>query len=292
MDVIVVKNPKKKKPRKILRGKKVIKKNVIKNIKETKDDILVTSAGEVKTIKSKGFIYDDGKSKMPATIFAIIVFLLGLYVINDQFYKDKSKYDDFTYDSDYKISKIDFSKDYLYLKNTKQIAYDSVNDIEYEESEIVFNVAISSLRNLEQQLNNEEKSYHDNYKYSSSKDYDVIKSNYNTEEQYLKSFTYNEYEIFESNNYLSLTVIKRDVSLLEETSINIKTYIISLKDGIVNSNSRILDDFNTSLDKVLENTDITGEYNLFVNSDCLGIIYKTDENTTGYNEYLTNICKK
>ena len=62
-----------------LKGRRILNKiNAKKDIKPVLD---VTRAGEVKKIK----IYDDGKYKFHDNIFAIIVLLLGIYVIYDQF---------------------------------------------------------------------------------------------------------------------------------------------------------------------------------------------------------------
>lgn len=81
-------------------------------------------------------VYNDGKSKLPATIFFVVVALIGWYVIYDQFYRDKSGLNGYINDIDQSI-KIDVDKDYVY----------------FNDKDIVININNESLKELESSLN-------------------------------------------------------------------------------------------------------------------------------------------
>ena len=87
-------------------------------------------------VKLNSLVYDDGKSKVPATVIFIIILLMGAYVIHDQFYKDKSKYNNYVVD-DITDIRIDNTKEYVYKDNDK----------------IVINMNKEELRTLESNLN-------------------------------------------------------------------------------------------------------------------------------------------
>ena len=113
----------------MLKGHKLFKKNLEVKVEdntatteEVHEEAPTISAEEVLSTKAAPKSFKT--SKAPATIYAIIVLLMGAYVVKDQFYTDKSVYNDYppTYYEEERISKIDTTKDYIYFENKKKIA--------------------------------------------------------------------------------------------------------------------------------------------------------------------------
>lgn len=289
-----------------LKGRKIYKK--IKNIDVTnskKNDFLVTQAGDFHKKEVGGSSF---KAMIPSTIFAVFILISCIYVIKDQFYTDKNDYNFISdYNSVNQIEKIDSTKKYVYLENEEQILYDKQKDFSYKESELVININKDTIKEIEEKLNNNKRLYHDSYIYSNDIKYALNYSKYNTENNYLKSFIYDEYEIYETNNYVSIVVVTHNIDYDINNISNITTYNIDINTGKIYKDEEILKVFNkTSSDIVKEfviayksdNSDIyfdeiiKKEYNFFMSNDCVGLILESDSNYNGYDVYLSEVCQK
>lgn len=235
-----------------LKGRRILNKiNAKKDIKPVLD---VTRAGEVKKIK----IYDDGKSKVPATIFAIIVLLLGTYVIYDQFIKEK-KYSEDVYTSHFEM-KEDESQKFIYFTNETEIMRGLVDKKKYVTKDIVINIKTDDMQNLEKKLNDQRKEFELNYEYVDSEVMNVQNcyqnfSTYNTDTENLKSFTYREYEIYESEDFITIMVIDNNIVLCgDNNKTTITNYIIAKETGELMKEDFILDKFNADKRKLVHNS--------------------------------------
>ena len=235
-----------------LKGRRILNKvNVKKDIKPVLD---VTRAGEVKKIK----IYDDGKSKVPATIFAIIVLLLGIYVIYDQFIKEK-KYSEDVYTSHFEM-KEDESQKFIYFTNETEIMRGLVDKKKYVTKDIVINIKTDDMQNLEKKLNDQRKEFELNYEYVDSEVMNVQNcyqnfSTYNTDTENLKSFAYREYEIYESEDFITIMVIDNNIVLCgDNNKTTITNYIIAKETGELMKEDFILDKFNADKRKLVHNS--------------------------------------
>lgn len=236
-----------------LKGRRILNKiNPKKDIKPVLD---VTRAGEVKKIK----IYDDGKSKVPATIFAIIVLLLGTYVIYDQFIKEK-KYSEDVYTSHFEM-KEDESQKFVYFTNETEIMRGLVDKKKYVTKDIVINIKTDDMQNLEKKLNDQRKEFELNYEYVDSEVMNVQNcyqnfSTYNTDTENLKSFTYREYEIYESEDFITIMVIDNNIVLCGDNNnkTTITNYIIAKETGELMKEDFILDKFNADKRKLVHNS--------------------------------------
>lgn len=235
-----------------LKGRRILNKiNAKKDIKPVLD---VTRAGEVKKIK----IYDDGKSKVPATIFAIIVLLLGAYVIYDQFIKEK-KYSEDVYTSHFEM-KEDESQKFIYFTNETEIMRGLVDKKKYVTKDIVINIKTDDMQNLEKKLNDQRKEFELNYEYVDSEVMNVQNcyqnfSTYNTDTENLKSFTYREYEIYESEDFITIMVIDNNIVLCgDNNKTTITNYIIAKETGELMKEDFILDKFNADKRKLVHNS--------------------------------------
>lgn len=235
-----------------LKGRRILNKiNAKKDIKPVLD---VTRAGEVKKIK----IYDDGKSKVPATIFAIIVLLLGTYVIYDQFIKEK-KYSEDVYTSHFEM-KEDESKKFIYFTNETEIMRGLVDKKKYVTKDIVINIKTDDMQNLEKKLNDQRKEFELNYEYVDSEVMNVQNcyqnfSTYNTDTENLKSFAYREYEIYESEDFITIMVIDNNIVLCgDNNKTTITNYIIAKETGELMKEDFILDKFNADKRKLVHNS--------------------------------------
>lgn len=235
-----------------LKGRRILNKiNAKKDIKPVLD---VTRAGEVKKIK----IYDDGKSKVPATIFAIIVLLLGTYVIYDQFIKEK-KYSEDVYTSHFEM-KEDESQKFIYFTNETEIMRGLVDKKKYVTKDIVINIKTDDMQNLEKKLNDQRKEFELNYEYVDSEVMNVQNcyqnfSTYNTDTENLKSFTYREYEIYESEDFITIMVIDNNIVLCgNNNKTTITNYIIAKETGELMKEDFILNKFNADKRKLVHNS--------------------------------------
>ena len=180
-------------------------------------------------VKLNNLVYDDGKSKVPATVIFIIILLMGAYVIHDQFYKDKSKYNNYVVDNTIDI-RIDNTKEYVYKDNNK----------------IVINMNKEELRTLESNLNTGD----------------------------------NTFDIFISNDIVSIISYEEN---------NYYTYNIDKEYGTIYDINTLLSKFSIYDEESISKGDSTA---YFVNNNCLGLIYKDEENTLGYSSSLTHNCIK
>ena len=236
-----------------LKGRRILDKiNAKKDIKPVLD---VTRAGEVKKIK----IYDDGKSKVPATIFAIIVLLLGTYVIYDQFIKEK-EYSEDVYTSHFEM-KEDESQKFIYFTNETEIMRGLVDKKKYVTKDIVINIKTDDMQNLEKKLNDQRKEFELNYEYVDSEVMNVQNcyqnfSTYNTDTENLKSFAYREYEIYESEDFITIMVIDNNIVLCGDNNnkTTITNYIIAKETGELMKEDFILDKFNADKRKLVHNS--------------------------------------
>lgn len=254
-------------------------------------------------------------SKVPATIFMIIVFILGFYVIYDQFINDEKTV---VTDTDGQvISKIDATKDYIYFVNEKDISFPIDNAVSYTSKEITINIDSDSARSLTEKLNSESANYIKSYEYSedASDECLVNASIYNTTTSYLKSFTYRKYITYESDNYLSIVVIDSSIDICSDNKAKTTTtYVIDKTSGIVYTETGLLSLYDTTKESlvrkaVIKRTDgdyatrstdeivaeiIQGaEISLYIDSkDCLGIYYTGIMNDTVDDHANTSImCK-
>ena len=235
-----------------LKGRKILNKTNIK--KDVKPVLDITRAGEVKKIK----VYNDGKSKVPATIFAVIVLLLGFYVIYDQFIKEK-KYSDSLYTRHFEM-KEDESLKFVYFTNETEIMRGLVDKKKYVTKDIVINIKTEQMKNLEKKLNEQRKEFELNYEYVNSEVMNVQNcyqnfSTYNTTTENLKSFTYREYEVYESEDFLTIMVIDNNIVLCgDNNKTTITNYIIAKETGELVSEDFILDKFYADKRKLVHNS--------------------------------------
>lgn len=235
-----------------LKGRKILNKTNIK--KDVKPVLDITRAGEVKKIK----VYNDGKSKVPATIFAVIVLLLGFYVIYDQFIKEK-KYSDSLYTRYFEM-KEDESLRFVYFTNETEIMRGLVDKKKYVTKDIVINIKTEQMKNLEKKLNEQRKEFELNYEYVNSEVMNVQNcyqnfSTYNTNTENLKSFTYREYEVYESEDFLTIMVIDNNIVLCgDNNKTTITNYIIAKETGELVSEDFILDKFYADKRKLVHNS--------------------------------------
>lgn len=235
-----------------LKGRKILSKTNIK--KDVKPVLDITRAGEVKKIK----VYNDGKSKVPATIFAVIVLLLGFYVIYDQFIKEK-KYSDSLYTRYFEM-KEDESLRFVYFTNETEIMRGLVDKKKYVTKDIVINIKTEQMKNLEKKLNEQRKEFELNYEYVNSEVMNVQNcyqnfSTYNTNTENLKSFTYREYEVYESEDFLTIMVIDNNIVLCgDNNKTTITNYIIAKETGELVSEDFILDKFYADKRKLVHNS--------------------------------------
>ena len=235
-----------------LKGRKILSKTNIK--KDVKPVLDITRAGEVKKIK----VYNDGKSKVPATIFAVIVLLLGFYVIYDQFIKEK-KYSDSLYTRHFEM-KEDESLKFVYFTNETEIMRGLVDKKKYVTKDIVINIKTEQMKNLEKKLNEQRKEFELNYEYVNSEVMNVQNcyqnfSTYNTNTENLKSFTYREYEVYESEDFLTIMVIDNNIVLCgDNNKTTITNYIIAKETGELVSEDFILDKFYADKRKLVHNS--------------------------------------
>ena len=235
-----------------LKGRKILSKTNIK--KDVKPVLDITRAGEVKKIK----VYNDGKSKVPATIFAVIVLLLGFYVIYDQFIKEK-KYCDSLYTRYFEM-KEDESLRFVYFTNETEIMRGLVDKKKYVTKDIVINIKTEQMKNLEKKLNEQRKEFELNYEYVNSEVMNVQNcyqnfSTYNTNTENLKSFTYREYEVYESEDFLTIMVIDNNIVLCgDNNKTTITNYIIAKETGELVSEDFILDKFYADKRKLVHNS--------------------------------------
>lgn len=269
--------------------------------------------GEKEEKVVKGVVPATG-SKKPATIFMIIILVLGFYVIYDQFIKEKETVDVIDTDVDMTATKIDDTKDYIYYENEKDINLSTDMIEEYTYKDIVININTDSIKSLNTRLKTENAAY--------AKDYVEEKGTYECGTpkgdlaNYNDVFTYRDYIIYETDNYI--TVVVRD-NLIDICGyvLNKSTtsYIIDKKEGIIYTDNSLLNIYNTTKDELVKNaianrTDgsygvldhdeiVTSilelnEISLYIdNKECLGVYYTgilAEDTDDHYN--VASVCKQ
>lgn len=236
-----------------IKGRKLFVEKV--ETSEVKPVLDTYRAGETKKIK----VHDDGKSKIPATIFGLIVLLLGIYVIYDQFINDYKPYNRGIY-TKYTEMKKDTTKDFVYFENETEIMRGLVDGKKYVTKDIVININTNMMKSLEQTLNKQRETFELEYEYVNSEVMDVQNcynnfSTYNTNTEYLKSFSYRDYELYESEEYITIMVIDKSVVLCsDDTSTTMTNYIISKETGEIVSEDAVLKKFNADKRVLVHNS--------------------------------------
>lgn len=269
--------------------------------------------GEKEEKVVKGVVPATG-SKKPATIFMIIILVLGFYVIYDQFIKEKETVDVIDTDVDMTATKIDDTKDYIYYENEKDINLSTDMIEEYTYKDIVININTDSIKSLNTRLKTENAAY--------AKDYVEEKGTYECGtpkgdlSNYNDVFTYRDYIVYETDNYI--TVVVRD-NLIDICGyvLNKSTtsYIIDKKEGIIYTDNSLLNIYNTTKEELVKNaianrTDgsygvldhdeiVTSilelnEISLYIdNKECLGVYYTgilAEDTDDHYN--VASVCKQ
>lgn len=276
----------------------------------------VTNKNDDKKEVVKNNVVKQKGSKAPATIFMIIILILGFYVIYDQFIITKETNNNSS-TTNATISKIYSSKDYVYFENEKDISFPIDNNVKYQSKDIVINLNSDSAKSLTLQLNNETKEEISNYKYSTDTSDKCLASTsiYNTSTKYLKSFTYRDYAVYESVDYISIVVKDTQVNICnDDNTETIKSYVIDRKEGIIYNDTSLMKLYNTSLKELvtkaisgrtdddygkLDSSNIVdsildiNEINLYIdNRNCLGIYYTGIMNSQkDDHNHISLVCK-
>jgi|GEM_PF-2867366 len=271
-------------------------------------------AGENTEKVTKGVVPATG-SKKPATIFMIIILVLGFYVIYDQFINEKETVDLVDTDVDMTATKIDDTKDYIYYENEKAINLSTDMIEEYTYKDIVININTDSINSLNARLKAENTAY--------AKDYVEEKGTYEcaipTSEELSKNkddFMYRDYIVYETDNYITVAVRDNIIDIcgyvLNKTT---TTYVIDKKEGIIYTDNSLLNLYGTTKEELVKNaianrTDGSygvldhdeivssilelNEVSLYIdNKECLGVYYTgilAEDTDDHYN--VASICKQ
>jgi hypothetical protein len=196
-------------------------------------------AGEKEEKVTKEVVQAAG-SKKPATIFMIIVLVLGFYVIYDQFINEKETLDIVDTDVDMTATKIDDTKDYIYYENEKDINLSVSMIDEYTYKDIVINIHTDSIENLNTKLSTENAAYAKEY-VEEKAIYECLGTTNEDITEYTKVFTYRDYIVYETDNYI--TVVVRD-NLIDLCGYILNksttTYVIDKNEGIIYSENSLL----------------------------------------------------
>ncbi len=262
-----------------------------------------------KTEKVTGGVVPAAGSKKPATIFMIIVLVLGFYVIYDQFIDEETAVD--IVETDTEVSKIDDTKDYVYYENEKEINL-STNMIDtYTYKDIVININTDSVKTLSTRLNAENAVYAENYA-TVNGTYECTSNDISIADDL---FTYRDYVVYESDNYITVVTFDNTINIcgyiLNKTT---TAYVIDKTEGIIYTENSLLTLYSTTKDALVKNaianrTDgsygvldhdeiVTSilelnEITLYVDSkECLGVYYTgiMSEDTDDYYN-VTSVCK-
>jgi len=271
-------------------------------------------AGE-KTEKVANGVVPVTGSKKPATIFMLIILVLGFYVIYDQFIKEKETTDLVDTNVDMTANKIDDSKDYIYYENEKDIKL-SLNMIDkYTYKDIVININTDAIKSLNTKLSTENAAYAKDYVEEKAMNECVTPTSKNTSENN-DVFTYRDYIVYETDNYI--TVVVRDNlidicgAILNKTT---TSYVIDKNEGIIYSENSLLDLYDTTKaelvknaianrtdgsygvmdhDEIVANILELNQVEVYVDKkECLGVYYTgilAEDTDDHYN--VASVCKK
>lgn len=254
-------------------------------------------------------------SKKPATIFMLIILVLGFYVVYDQFIKEKETTDLVDTNVDMTATKIDDTKDYIYYENEKNINLSTDMIDKYTYKDIVININTDAIKSLNTKLSIENAAY--------AKDYVEEKGTYECATpsskdltNYNDVFTYRDYIVYETSNYITVAVRDNIIDIcgyiLNKST---TTYVINKNEGIVYSENSLLTLYGTTKAELVKNaianrTDGSygvldhdeivssilelNEIAVYVdNKECLGVYYTgilAEDTDDHYN--VASVCKK
>ena len=312
--IIFSKETKKKEPIKIDHVEPVIASSLAGVSVNAAPVIKPKIAGEKEEKVTKEVVQSTG-SKKPATIFMLIVLVLGFYVIYDQFIKEKETLDVVDTDIDMTASKIDDTKDYIYYENEKDINLSASMIEEYTYKDIVINIDTDSIENLNTKLKTENAAY--------AKDYvekeETLDCSTPTSEDLLKNtddFMYRDYVVYETDNYITVTVVDNIIDICGYViTKSTTTYIIDKNEGIIYNEDSLLNIYGTTKAALVKNaianrTDGSygvldhdeivssilelNEVSLYIdNKECLGVYYTgilAEDTDDHYN--VASVCKQ
>lgn len=219
-------------------------------------------------------------SKKPATIFMIIIMVLGFYVIYDQFLREKDTVEAPVIDTT--ISKIDDTKDYVYFENQKDIKFTQNSGITIDYKEIVININTDSVKSLTTRLNAEYKNYTKNYdSYDDKTIYECVPTSEINGITDIEEFTYREYVTYESTDYITIVAIDKTVNICGD-SLNRTTtaYVIDKKEGIIYNENSLLTLYGTTKEELVKNAiskRIDGDYGTVDHNEIVTSILNIDQ---------------
>lgn len=268
-------------------------------------------AGEKTEKVTKGVTPAVG-SKKPATIFMLIILVLGFYVIYDQFINEKENLD-VDIDTNTSITKIDDTKDYVYYENEKEINLSTDMVDTYTYKDVVININTDSVKSLNTRLSTENAAYAEQY-VEEKGTYDCIAPT-NDLSTYADTYTYRDYVIYESDNYITVVIIDNIIDICGNIlNKSTTTYVIDKNEGIIYNENSLLTLYGTTKEQlvknaianrtdgdygVLDHDDIVtnildlNEIALYIdNKECLGVYYTgiMFEDTDDYYN-VASVCK-
>jgi len=272
-------------------------------------------AGE-KTGKVVGGVTPAAGSKKPATIFMLIILVLGFYVIYDQFINEKENLDVVDTDTDITITKIDDTKDYVYYENEKEINL-SVSMIDtYTYKDIVININNDSIKSLNTRLNTKNAAYAKDYVEEKGIYECIAPTNDLSTYTYTNTYTYRDYVVYETDNYITVVVMDNIIDICGNIlNKSTTTYVIDKNEGIVYTENSLLTLYSTTKAELVKNaianrTDGSygvinhdeivasilelNEVSLYIdNKECLGVYYTgilAEDTDDHYN--VASVCKQ
>lgn len=197
----------------------------------------------------------NGKVKAAVFLFFIVVLIVGGYISTIMLTQDTGKADNKKSEVARKTSssddiRIDINKDYIYFEN--EVLKNEIRDIMYQD--VVFNFDSNDAKTIATFLNSERETNEKTYKLISDVELtDDEKENVLFKESDVYEATYNKYTRYFYKNYATIVNSVFEYNCNEgNKNTSISAYVFDTNTGNLLSKSRLMEDFNITLDKIKE----------------------------------------
>ena len=176
-------------------------------------------------------------------IFFLLLFIVGGYFLMNYMQNNHKDNESNNAVTELKEIRIDPTKEYIYFENIEDILHEE----HISKQEIIIN--IKGFENVTNELNNELKSFTNEY--VNLDNVDLEEGQVCTNEANLYSFPYREYTYNVFGNYISLVINDFTYNCLNGSEIeNIKGYIIDKETGTVYTDEELLNAFKVTDEKI------------------------------------------
>lgn len=198
----------------------------------------------------------SGKVKAAVFLLFIVILIVGGYISMIMLAKDTAKQDN----KDTEIAdksnethediRIDKNKDYIYYEN--EVLKNETRDITYQD--VVFNFNSKDAKTIETFLNNERETNEKTYKTISEVELtDEEKEKILYKESDVYEAIYNKYTRYFYKNYATIVNNTFEYNCIDgNKNIDVSAYVFDINTGNLLSKSRLMEDFNITLDKIKE----------------------------------------